>query len=163
MVYSIIPISQPYIEGFCKAVGSVSQEKKYLSFLEGPSLEMSRGFVLKNIEEGAPHFIAIIDSKVVGWCDITSQNRPIFNHSGILGIGVIQKYRGLGIGSALLKKAIEEAKFKGLERIELTVREKNLNAINLYKKFGFEVEGLKKRAVKVDGEYENIVCMALIF
>jgi hypothetical protein len=32
---------------------------------------MSTSFVLNNIEEGAPHFIAAVDSKVVGWCDIT--------------------------------------------------------------------------------------------
>jgi len=45
----------------------------------------------------------------------------------------------------------------------LTVREDNPRAIGLYEKFGFVREGLKQNAVRVDGQYENLLCMALLF
>jgi RimJ/RimL family protein N-acetyltransferase len=50
----------------------------------------------------------------------------------------------------------------GLQRVELTVRENNAIAIALYKKVGFEIEGLQRNAVRIDGDYENIVCMAIL-
>ena len=51
----------------------------------------------------------------------------------------------------------------GLHRVELTVREDNKNAIALYRKIGFEIEGLMRDAIKVDDICENVVLMALLF
>jgi RimJ/RimL family protein N-acetyltransferase len=42
------------------------------------------------------------------------------------------------------------------------VREKNEPAIALYKKFGFEIEGIHKNVVCIDGKYENHIFMALL-
>ena len=36
-------------------------------------------------------------------------------------------------------------------------------AIALYKKFGFVTEGFQRNACKVDGEYENLILMGLLF
>lgn len=160
---SIIPITEHYIEGFRSAVDSVAREKKYLAFLEAPSLEISRAFVLENIRDNWPHFVALDRDKVIGWCDITSLHRDIYSHVGVLGIGVISEYRGKGIGKSLIYKAIENAKSIGLTRIELTVREKNEPAIVLYEKIGFIKEGFHKNAVRIDNKYENHISMALLF
>ena len=161
--YEIVPIAEKHIESFSSAVGSVARERKYLAFLDQPSLEKSRAFVLENIEGNWPHYVAISDGKVIGWCDITSLHRPVFAHSGSLGIGVLAPYRGQGIGEALMRKAIEKAKTLGLTRIELTVREKNKPAISLYEKLGFVVEGLHRNSVRIGAEYENHISMALLF
>ena len=161
--YEIIPITEEHIESYCSAVGSVAREHKYLAFLDTPSLEMSRAFVLENLQGNWPHFVAISDGKVIGWCDITSLHRPIFAHSGTLGIGVLAPYRGKGIGKALISKAIEKAKIIGLTRIELTVRENNKPAIALYEKLGFALEGRHLNAVRIGTEYENHISMALLF
>ncbi len=95
-------------------------------------------------------------------CDITGLDRPVFAHIGSLGLGITAAYRGLGIGKKLLKAAIQKAEQKGLTRIELTVRENNLPAIALYKKFGFGIEGIHKNAVRIEGVYENHLSMALL-
>jgi ribosomal protein S18 acetylase RimI-like enzyme len=76
---------------------------------------------------------------------------------------VIAEFRGQGIGNALLRSVLESAKARGLTRIELTVREKNLPALTLYRKVGFRVEGIKHKGVRLDGEYENLIFMALLF
>ncbi len=53
--------------------------------------------------------------------------------------------QGLGVGRALLKTVIDLAdNWLNLKRIELTVYVDNERAINLYKKFGFEIEGESK-------------------
>jgi len=54
---------------------------------------------------------------------------------------VLDKYKGKGIGSDLIKYVLNIVTEEKFEVIWLGVWEKNSNAINLYKKFGFEVCG----------------------
>lgn len=161
--YQILPTTEAHIEGFCRAVDSVAREHKYLAFLEGPPLEKSRAFILENIQGNWPQFVAIEEGKVIGWCDISSLDRQAFAHSGSLGIGILAPYRGQGIGGNLMRAALDKAKAIGLTRIELTVRENNKLAIKLYEKLGFVREGLHINAVRIAGEYENHVSMALLY
>jgi len=162
MNFTIIPISEKHINEFWSAVDSVARERKYLAFLEGPPIHTTRDFVLRNIQEHWPQFLAIHNQKIIGWCDITSLDRPIFAHIGSLGMAVLAPFRGQGIGKALLETVLQQAKDKGLTRIELTVREHNQAAIALYEQFGFVKEGIHKNGVCIDGQYENHVFMALL-
>jgi len=45
----------------------------------------------------------------------------------------------------------------------LTVRQANANAIALYRKLGFEIEGVMRDGIKIDGTCENVVLMGLLF
>ena len=163
MKYEIVAIEEQHINGFWSAVDSVAREHKYLAFLEGPPIETTREFVLDHINNKWPQLVALHEGKVIGWCDISSLDRPVFAHIGSLGIGVIDGYRGMGVGRALMKTALAEAKQKGLTRIELTVREENIRAINLYKDLGFVTEGIHKNGVCINGKYENHIFMALLW
>jgi ribosomal protein S18 acetylase RimI-like enzyme len=61
------------------------------------------------------------------------------------GIGVIESYRGRGVGSELTKGTVQLAERLGIRTIRLAVLTINLNAIRLYEKHGFrrleEVKG----------------------
>ena len=132
---------------------SVAHERVYLAFLEAPPLESTIDFVRENLRQGHPQYVALVEDRVVGWCDVTSLRRPAFAHSGVLGLGVVKAYRGQGIGKALLRTTLDRARAIGLTRVELTVRQPNVRA----------VEGVKKNGVRVDGKYEDLICMALLF
>ena len=69
----------------------------------------------------------------------------------MLGVALLPEFRGQGVGERLMRQTLEAARAFGLHRVELTVREDNKNAIALYKKIGFEIEGLMRDAMKVDG------------
>jgi RimJ/RimL family protein N-acetyltransferase len=99
---------------------------------------------------------------VVGWCDVLPIDRPTRAHNGVLGLGVLAEFRGRGIGTALLREALQGARAFGLTRIELSVREGNSRVAALYGRFGFVREGVQRRAVRVDGTDEDLVCMALL-
>jgi ribosomal protein S18 acetylase RimI-like enzyme len=161
----IVPIGQGHIEGFHRALDIVARERRYLAFLEAPPIESTRAFVLDNIKRGHPQFVAVsAKSEVVGWCDVTPMSsRPTQAHRGVFGVGLLPQFRGQGIGTKLIRSALAAARAFGLHRVELTVREHNTGAIELYKKEGFEIEGLQRDAVLVDGVYENVVCMAVVF
>jgi ribosomal protein S18 acetylase RimI-like enzyme len=160
----IVPIAQGHIDGFHRAVDIVARERRYLAFLEGPPIEATRTFVLDHIQRGHPQFVAVTaDGEVVGWCDVTPLSRPIQAHRGVFGVGLLPQFRGQGIGTKLIRSALAASRAFGLHRVELTVREHNTGAIELYKKEGFEIEGVQRDAVLVDGVYENVVCMAVVF
>jgi RimJ/RimL family protein N-acetyltransferase len=163
MKVNILPITEAHIEGFWAALDSVAREHQYLAFLKAPPLSASREWVSNNLRENWPHVVAIHEGKVIGWCDITGLDRLVFAHRGVLGIGILAPYRGQGIGEALIQKALQLAQHKGLTRIELTVREHNQRAISLYEKLGFEREGVHKNALLFEGQYENLICMALLY
>lgn len=115
-----------------------------------------------SLANGNPHFVALADAEVVGWCDIRRQSFPSAAHRGALGMGVVSSYRGQGLGIRLLMAAVAKAREAGLARIEFEVRADNARAIALYDKFGFVREGFARRAVCVDGEYFDAVDMAMI-
>jgi ribosomal protein S18 acetylase RimI-like enzyme len=89
--------------------------------------------------------------------------RQIYAHVGVLGIALLPEFRRQGIGGRLIRQTLEAAQVFGLRRIELTVRENNSVAIELYKKFGFAIEGLQRNRILVDGGYENLVLMGMLF
>lgn len=158
----VIPIAEQHIESFRTAVDRVARERRYLALLEAPPLEAVREFVRGNIRNGNPQFVALVDGVVVGWCDIIPRDWESLRHSGVLGMGVIPEYRGQGIGGVLLTATLEAAKWKGLTRIDLTVRTDNGPARRLYEKFGFVHEGRLLRHLKIDGEYRDSDQMVLL-
>ena len=159
---SIEKITLKHIDGFHHAVDAVAREHKYLAFLKAPSLKATRAFVLNNIKTGNPQFVAIAEGNVIGWCDIVRSERPVHVHCGTLGMGLLPSFRGRGIGTNLIRTTLDEARYKKLERVELTVHADNERAIRLYKKVGFQTEGLMRDAVCIDGRDVDSILMALV-
>jgi len=159
----IVPIAQDHIESFHRALDFVARERRYLSFLEAPPLEQVGAFVLDNISHGYPQLVAVSAGQVIGWCDVVPKPRPIYAHAGVLGMGLLPEFRGQGLGGRLIRQTLAAARAFGLNRVELSVRENNAGAIALYKRVGFEIEGLQRNATRVEGVYENVVLMATLF
>ena len=103
--------------------------------------------------------MAVIDQQIVGWADIIPHVRDSVRHVARLGMGVVAEQRGQGIGNQLLERAMNHAWERGLKRLELEVFADNEVALNLYRKHGYEVEGVKRFARCLDGVYQDIVIM----
>lgn len=107
--------------------------------------------------------LAEVDSQIVGELNLKGGKRQATRHSALLGISVRQSWRGRGVGSTLMAQAIEWARSSGvITRIELYVYARNEAAIHLYQKFGFEVEGRRRRVIYQHGEYLDDLVMALL-
>ena len=84
-------------------------------------------------------------------------------HVGYVGMAVHDDYHGQGIGSQLLKEAINIADdWLNLKRMELAVFTDNAPAVHLYKKFGFVTEGTLKKYAFRAGNYVDAYTMARI-
>lgn len=163
MSYQIIPIAEGHLKGFHRALNIVAKERKYLRFTEAPSLMSTRKFIVNNITNDYPQFVVIVNDEVVGWCDIIPEEYQTECHVGVMGCGLLPEFRGRGLGAKLIAKTMKKAEDIGLKRVELTVNADNKNAVGLYQKLGFEIEGIKKKASLIDGKYVDIYMMAFLF
>jgi RimJ/RimL family protein N-acetyltransferase len=154
--------SVKYSKSYNEAVDSVARERKYLAATQGFGERESIEYVEYMTRNNYAQYFAIHEGKVIGWCDITPKKIKEFSHVGVLGIGLINKMRGQGIGTQLLEKAIHHARsFNQLEKVELEVFKSNISAISVYEKAGFHVEGMKAKSRKIDNEYDDDVIMGL--
>jgi RimJ/RimL family protein N-acetyltransferase len=111
------------------------------------------GFILK----------AVVDGEIVSLAGVKRTQRPRVQHVGLLGISVLKKFWGTGIGPAICRQVLVEAEAMGLRRVELRVREDNLRAIRLYQSIGFREEGrLRGAFVVADKSYDELI-MGLLF
>ena len=67
----------------------------------------------------------------------TLRSKYKVRHRAELGISVVKKYGGLGIGKALLTSCIECAKTAGYSQLELKVVAENERAVSMYERAGF--------------------------
>ncbi|WP_391121581.1 GNAT family N-acetyltransferase [Psychrobacillus sp. L3] len=104
--------------------------------------------------------VAVVHDRIVGFsrCEGIYLNR--FSHKVEFGVCVLKEFWGYGIGKNLLKESVAWADFIGIKKITLNVLETNDKAIELYKRLGFEMEGiLKNDKILADGKYYNTIMM----
>jgi ribosomal-protein-alanine N-acetyltransferase len=76
----------------------------------------------------------------------------MFDEAHVTTIGVRRAMRGRGLGELMLVHLIEQAGEMGAKRLTLEVRVSNTVAQELYKKYTFKEEGVRKRYYSDDGE-----------
>ena len=154
-------IGREHLPGFHAALDQIAREGRYLAMLQAPPFVRTRRFVLDSKRDGAIHYVALAgDGTVVGWCDLRPKAAATLRHSAVLGMGVIESFRGLGVGSRLLAATLASADACGLRRAELVVRADNPAAIALYRRFGFVEEGRCRQYLRIDGQDHDALLMA---
>ena len=89
-------------------------------------------------------------------------NHIKFRHKAGIGIFILQRYCGIGLGRQLMEYAIENARKTELEQLKLGVFDDNVAAIRLYEKLGFREWGREPHAFKLkDGSYRDEIQMVL--
>lgn len=125
--------------------------KEYKNYIENIKRELNSIILL-----------AIDESKIIGIATINSTQKARTRHVGVLGIVIMKRYWGLGLGRKLMNLLIDWAKSNNItKKITLVTNEKNITARDLYKKVGFLDEGLLKNDNYINGVYFNTVIMGL--
>jgi putative acetyltransferase len=73
---------------------------------------------------------------------------------------VAASHRRRGIGTALLRAAVDWARPSGVRKLELHVFPHNEAAIKLYRQFGFVEEGYRRAHYRRGGEFVDAILMA---
>ncbi len=87
--------------------------------------------------------LALDEGEVIGYCWTESESGREPSTCQLKGriymLGVVNRYRGRGLGRRLLRMALLHLKKQGRELIEITVDTQNVAAITLYTSLGFQL------------------------
>ncbi|MDD2481987.1 MAG: GNAT family N-acetyltransferase [Lutispora sp.] len=84
--------------------------------------------------------VAEVDGKIIGavWTRIMNDYGHIDDDTPSFAISLYKEYRGLGIGTEMMKQMIAILKKKGYKKASLAVQQANY-AIKMYRQVGFEI------------------------
>jgi len=97
-----------------------------------PHVEMNEEKLLGRLEKGAVFFVAENNGKIIGFVDLRLGGSVL-----VRGLAVEPRWRGKGVGSALLEKVIGFARKEGRSAVWIKVQPGNLEAVKIYQKAGF--------------------------
>jgi ribosomal protein S18 acetylase RimI-like enzyme len=107
--------------------------------------------------------VAATNGRIAGFSRCEGNNLKRTSHRVEFGVGVLKEFWGHGIGKNLLHESIHWADNHYIRKITLSVLETNENAVKLYEKLGFEVEGILKDDKRLsDGNYYHTIMMGRI-
>ena len=108
------------------------------SIINQPELQVYvADFGKKKVDIG---LFAEVDKRVVGavWVRIMNDYGHIDSATPSFAISLYKDYRGLGMGTAMMKEMLCILKDRGYKRASLAVQKANY-AVKMYKKVGFEI------------------------
>ncbi|TCP54473.1 acetyltransferase (GNAT) family protein [Tumebacillus sp. BK434] len=146
------------LQEYPQAFGSSYEEERHVTLESDIAAFASRV---------APHnFIAgafLKDGSLVGMIGFVQQQKNKLKHKGMIwGMYVIPELHGTGAGSKLMQHLIDEVKrLPEVTQIQLAVVTTNEPAKRLYERKGFQVYGVEKDALRVDGIVYDEYLMAL--
>lgn len=107
------------------------------------------------------YLVAELDGRVIGYIRLALSTSLACNAHvrQIQGLAVLDEGRGRGVGRALVRAAVEEARRQGARRVTLRVLAHNTPARKLYESEGFVLEGVLPEEFLLDGEYVDDVFM----
>jgi L-phenylalanine/L-methionine N-acetyltransferase len=118
---------------------------------------------MESLEEGCYSLVACRGDDVLGQLGIEKRKNPRRAHAATIGMAVRSSARRQGVASALMSAAIDLAeKWLAVRRIELEVYTDNEEAIGVYRKFQFEVEGTMRQYAFRDGKLVDAYVMARV-
>ena len=89
--------------------------------------------------------------------------RFMYDEAHITSIAVRKSFRGMGMGELLLMSAVSNAMTKSYKTTTLEVRVSNRTAQSLYKKYGFNEVGIRKRYYSDNNEDAYIMTTDVLY
>lgn len=149
--------------GIIKRMARVVREGAYLQEDESTlkSVQEKAEQIRQYRREGSMYTVAVVDGEVVGAALLKRGQLKMHRHTCNYRIWIGPKYRGMGIGKKFMLYSIDWARAQGLRKFCLDVFSNNDRAIELYKKYGFVVEGRRREQFNLEGRYVDEIFMSL--
>lgn len=145
-------------------VGLIRQAANNGSYIEAETvanlIDYEEILLRDNSAQSRMFFVAIVDNEVVGWVHLDLPETEKLCHTAKLTVGVLEEYRGRGIGKTLLEKGTSWARENDFEKLYNSIPATNEQAQRFLKSHGWHAEATRKDHYRIDGEYVDEVMMA---
>lgn len=153
-------------EKLIKTAKSILRTSAYMCSYDNefnPAFEDEQEWVNIHNHTNSLLLVTIYEGEILSIFNATGFRNQKMKHVAVLGISVIENWRGQGLGNILFEQLIKWAKSNPeLEILALDVFSGNTKAIDLYKRHGFIIDGTRKNYYKEStGKYNDNVFMSL--
>lgn len=160
--FTIRPARQADLSGLVGAIRRVAGEGTYIVAESVADLIDHEEVLLRHNElESRMFFVATVGGEVVGWVHLHGPELEKLAHTAELTLGVVEAYRGHGIGSHLLARGLEWARASGYEKLYQSLPSTNEAAIGFLEANGWSVEAVRADHYRIDGDYVDEVMLAV--
>jgi ribosomal protein S18 acetylase RimI-like enzyme len=157
-------VREARLEDLSGLAGVVRQVIESETYIVGESVmgQLPDADELLRQSPGAPpkYFLALVDGEVIGWVHLEQRDVDKLDHVVYLTMGLLDEYRGLGIGTKLNDRAVTWAGASGYEKVSSNVPATNASAINFLEKHGWVREGVRPDQYHIDGEFVDEVLLS---
>ncbi len=151
-------------EGFLRLTKQVEDTSEFMKWEpeERKTKPEQQGKMIENIRKSGNAVILAAENnnELIGFLIAMGGSAARKRHSVYIVTGMLAKYRGKGTGTKLFEALEKWAAEQEIHRLELTVATPNEAGVALYKKMGFEVEGIKRHSLFINGNYVDEYYMA---
>ena len=102
------------------------------------------------------------DARPVGVLTAVGGEIRRLRNSATLALGIAKSHWGQGVATQMLQHALGWSRASGLRRVELTVQTSNIRAVGVYLRCGFQVEGVRRSSLFVNGVYIDEYIMSVL-
>lgn len=149
-----------HAESFVRLQNALAAESHFLMLEpeEINSVDRQRQMLADFTKPDSPAKIlfAFYDDQMIGYLGYRSVGLKKIQHTvRDIAIGVLEKFQRLGAAQKLFLQAEQQWISAGKKVARLSVMEHNTKAFTLYKKLGFEIEGIENQSLCIQGEFIN--------
>jgi phosphinothricin acetyltransferase len=100
------------------------------------------------------------DNTIIGWTALSQvSSRDVYAGVAEVSIYVAAASRGMGVGRLLMQTIAERSEEEGFWTLQAGVFPENLSSIQMHKRCGFRIVGVRERLGKLDGVWRDILLM----
>lgn len=150
-------------ENFLRMLLELDKETEYMMFEPSERINdvnIQRSRIKEMLTDRNLLLIAEENNEIVGFISVERGIPRRIKHVGYIVVGIRKDFRKQGIGTRFFEELEIWARQNNITRLELTVMCNNVVAKKLYEKMGFQIEGVKKNSMLVNGKYVDEFYMA---
>lgn len=160
---TVRPIQEQDVPGYVAFLEKLDTETAFLMWKPGErklNPVVLRERIRQQDRADGLRLVAEEDGEIVGFLVVRRRASKRIRHRADFVIGVLRRAWGRGIGTSMLETLEDWAQEQGVWRLELAVMAHNERAIQLYEKFGYAQEGVKRSAIVINGQAVDEIIMA---
>jgi GNAT superfamily N-acetyltransferase len=159
---TVRPAQQEDIAGILGVIETIASDEAYV-VARRLAADVTRDEVLlrHNESEDRVFFVATVDDDAVGWLHVEVSQAPNMSHTAELTVGVLDAYRGGGLGSTLMERGLDWARSAGIEKVYQNLPATNDAAISFLEANGWTTESTRGGHDRIDDELVDEVQLAI--
>ncbi|CAH0277363.1 MULTISPECIES: GNAT family N-acetyltransferase [Priestia] len=160
---TIRPAQASDAEHITTAVREIIEAGEFIQKDEPRTVEEEQDFIALVEKNNHMYVVAEVEGEVLGIARVLRGEIKMKRHTGLFRTWLISKAQGMGIGKQFMNYTLNWCKENHLHKLSLTVFASNKVAYELYKKVGFEQEGVMKEQAYFNNEYVDEIYMSIFF